>query len=121
MKLKNILNELFEYKDLEQKFKSELEQLNSSHNISIKMGMYDPRNDRPDNDPLKGKGYGKISFIGNSEVFDGSFEKVINWVKQKGFEIEEKSNYYEHDPGERRFYPSIKFLFDVKDVPPTNQ
>ena len=115
------LNEIFEYKDLEQKFKAELDRLNSSHNISITMGMYDPRNDRPDNDRLKGKGYGKISFIGNSEVFDGSFEKVINWVKQKGFEIEEESNYYEHDPGERRFYPSIKFLFDVKDIPPTNQ
>jgi len=120
MKLKDILNELFEYKDLEQKFKSELEQLKSSHNISITMGMYDSRNDRPDNDPLKGKGYGKISFMGGSEVFDGSFEKVINWIEKKGFEITSESNYYEHDPGERSFYPSIKFHFNVEDVPPTN-
>jgi len=120
MKLKNILNELFEYEDLEQKFTSELERLNSSHRIVVKMGMYDPRNDRPDNDPLKGKGYGKISFRGNSEVADGSFEKASAWVKSKGFEIESEFNFYEHEPGEKRTYPSIKFLFNVEDVPPTN-
>lgn len=120
MKLKDILNELFEYKDLEQKFKSELERLNSSHNISVKMGMYDPQNDRPDTDPLKGKGYGKINFIGYSDVMDGSFEKAVGWAKSKGFEIEEEWNYYDHEPGERRYYPHIKFHFNIEDVPPTN-
>jgi hypothetical protein len=120
MKLKNILNELFEYKDLEQKFKAELDQLNSSHNISINMGMYDPRNDRPDTDPLKGKGYGKITFVGNSEVMDGSFEKALDWAKKKGFEITQVSDFYDYEPGERRYYPHIKFHFNVEDVPPTN-
>ena len=118
MKLKNILNELFEYKDLEQKFKSELDQINSSHRISINMGMY--AGDRPDTDPLKGKGYGKLTFVGNSEVVDGSFEKALEWAKKKGFEITQVSDFYDYEPGERRYYPHIKFHFNVKDVPPTN-
>ena len=118
MKLKNLLNELFEYKDLEQKFKAELDQLNSSHRISINMGMY--TGDRPDTDPLKGKGYGKITFVGNSEVMDGSFEKALEWVKKKGFEPTQVSDFYDYEPGERRYYPHIKFQFNVEDVPPTN-
>ena len=117
MKLKNILNELFEYKDLEQKFKSELDQLKSSHNISINMGIY--TGDRPDTDPLKGKGYGKLTFVGRSEVMDGSFEKALEWAKKKGFEITQVSDFYDYEPGAqaRRYFPDIKFHGDVEDIP----
>lgn len=114
------INEFFEYDDLAKEYKKELDALNSSHNISVTMGMYDPRNDRPDNDPLKGKGYGKITFVGRSEVMDGSFKKALEWAKKKGFEIKQVSEFYDYEPGERRYYPHIKFHFDVADVPPSN-
>jgi hypothetical protein len=117
MKLKNLLNELFEYKDLENKLGAELESL-VPVDTSINMGMYS--GDRPDSDPLKGKGYGKITFLEYGDIMGGSFEKVVDWVKSINFEITSENNFYYHEPGEKHNYPFIKFHFNVEDVSPTN-
>ena len=76
--------------------------------------------DRPDSDPLKGKGYGDITFRVRGELSDQEWNKALKWVKDKGWEVTSESNFYDYEPGERYWYPKIKFQFNVADFPPTN-
>ena len=78
------------------------------------MGKY--AGNRPDSDPLKDKGYGTITFKTNSEFEDGEWAKVLNFVKSKGFEITDESNYYDFEPGEREWFPKIDFTFNATNI-----
>ena len=111
--LENMINEYGEYNDVAKKLQAEAERLfNDSARIS--MGDY---GEREDSDPLKGKGYGKLSFIEKNDVSPDVWDKVINWVKSKGYEITDESNYYEREyDNDRSWYPNIKFQFNIEDI-----
>jgi len=115
---KDKVNEYGEYKDASSKLNQELKSAFSEFNPYISLGMY--AGGRPDSDPLKGKGYGEISFIHKNTLPDQTWSKVLNWVKSKGWEITSESNFYDFEDGERDYYPKVKFQFNVADFPPTN-
>ncbi|MDB9847711.1 hypothetical protein OAC50_00840 [bacterium] len=80
----------------------------------VDMGKYS--GNRPDSDPLKDKGYGTITFRTNSEFEDREWTKVLNFVKSKGFEITDESNYYDFEPNEREWFPKIDFTFNATNI-----
>ena len=107
------LNEYGEYRDIANKHQAEAERL-FSDSARISMGDY---GEREDTDPLKGKGWGKLSFIERNEIHPDVWDKVLNWVKSKGFEIDSEQNYYEMEyDGDRAWYPNIKFQFNTEDI-----
>lgn len=112
------LNEYFEYKDAQEELTKELNQQFRGVSPYVNMGMYS--GNRSDSDPLKGKGYGDITFRIQGELSDQAWNKALKWVKDKGWEVTSESNYYDYEPGERYWYPKIKFQFNVADFPPTN-
>ena len=112
------LNEYGEYEDASSKLNRELKSAFSEFNPYISLGMY--AGGRPDSDPLKGKGYGEITFVHKDTLPDQTWSKVLNWVKSKGWEITSESNFYDSEDGERDYYPKVKFQFNVADFPPTN-
>ena len=111
---KQYLTEAFEYRDLAKSHTAELEKI-SNNNPSISMGAYGEG--RPDSDPLKGKGYGSLSFIVRNELTSNEWDEALNWVKSKGYEIVSDSNYYETEyDNDRIYYPKIKFQFNTEDI-----
>jgi|MDSV01.1.fsa_nt_gb hypothetical protein len=99
------------YKDVEKKLKKELDSKFGDYRPFISLGYYA---DRDDNDPLKGKGYGDVSFVVREDLPDSDWKKALAWVKSKGFDIKSESNYYELEwDNDRAWYPKIKFEFDV--------
>ena len=113
-----LIKEWGEYKDAQDELNKELSKEFGSVSPYISLGMY--AGGRPDSDPLKDKGFGDITFRIRGELSDQNWEKALDWVKSKGFEITDESNWYDYEPGERRWYPKIKFQFNVADFPPTN-
>mgnify|MGYP000081137563 FL=1 len=114
MKLSNIiLNE-------QNEFKSQIEalerELNQEYRPYVSMGAY--HQPRPDSDPLKNKGFGSVTFLHKDELPENEFSKAIASVSSKGYEVDEEqsTNYYENEPGERDYFPKIKFTFNL-DVP----
>ena len=109
----NAINEYGEYNGIAKKLQAEAERLfNDSARIS--MGDY---GEREDSDPLKGKGYGKLSFVETNDVPPDVWDKVLDWVKSKGYEIKDESNYYEREyDNDRSWYPNIKFQFNTEDI-----
>ena len=100
MKLSNIiLNE-------QNEFKSQIEalerELNQEYRPYVSMGAY--HQPRPDSDPLKNKGFGSVTFLHKDELPENELDK------------EQSTNYYENEPGERDYFPKIKFTFNL-DVP----
>ena len=45
-------------------------------------------------------------------LFSTQWKNLKNVLRAKGFEIESDSNYYDQD-GDRKYYPSLKFEFDI--------
>jgi len=113
-----LIKEFGEYKDAQDELNKELSKEFSSARPYISLGMY--AGGRPDSDPLKDKGYGDITFRINGELSDQEWNKALKWVESKGWEVTDESNWYDYEPGERYFYPKIKFQFNVADFPPTN-
>ena len=113
-----LIKEWGEYKDAQDELNKELSKEFGSVSPYISLGMY--AGGRPDSDPLKGKGFGDITFRIRGELSDQNWEKALDWVKSKGWEVTEDSNWYDYEPGERHWYPKIKFQFNVADFPPTN-
>ena len=99
------------YNSLTDKYKKELES-KIGHRPFISMGDYSQ--DRPDSDPLKGRGYGDITFMVREDLSQNDFNNAVKWLKSKGFDIKSESNYYELEyDGDRAYYPKIKFEFDI--------
>lgn len=82
--------------------------------VTFSLGEY--AGGREDNDPLKGKGFGKMTFRSSDEILPEDWNKALQFLKTKDYEITEESNYYEVDPGERTIYPTIKFQFNVDET-----
>ncbi len=116
MKLKNIISELYDkYSKEEKELEVELiTGLSSNYRIAVRIAEYNQ--DRLDNDPLKGKGYGSVEFLHKDTLPDNEFKKAIDIISKEGYEVDldQSSNYFDHDPGERYYYPKIKFKFDIK-------
>ena len=115
MKPKDQMNEYGEYSSKEKELKQELDSVFGNYRPFINLGMY--TGNRPDSDPRKGKGYGSISFTSREELPNEDWSKALKWVESKGFRITSEDNFYEEEPGERRYYPTIKFDFNVVDLP----
>jgi hypothetical protein len=113
-----LIKEFGEYKDAQDELNKELSKEFSSARPYISLGMY--AGGRPDSDPLKDKGYGDITFRINGELSDQEWNKALKWVESKGWEVTDESNWYDYEPGERYWYPKIKFQFNTVDYPPTN-
>ena len=52
---------------------------------------------------------GNITFRMKGEFPDSEWDKIVNLVKSKGFEVISDSNYYDIEPGEREWFPRIDF------------
>ena len=113
-----LIKEFGEYKNAQDELNKELSKEFSSARPYISLGMY--AGGRPDSDPLKDKGYGDITFRINGELSDQEWNKALKWVESKGWEVTDESNWYDYEPGERYWYPKIKFQFNTVDYPPTN-
>lgn len=59
------------------------------------------------------KGSGYIRFNINDTVDPTAFEQVMNILKAKGYTVTKKSNFYDVEPGERSWYPTIDFEFEI--------
>ena len=106
------LNEYGEYKSQEEKFKQELDLMFKDYRPFISLGKY--AGERPDSDPLKGKGFGSIEFVVPTELPPNEFKRALDWAESKGFEIKSQSNEYEVEfDRDRSYYPKIKFHFDA--------
>ena len=111
--MKESINEYGAYKSQEAEIEKELNKLFKSK-VSVSLGDY--AGGRDDNDPLKNKSFGKITFYIRGEFSDSEWGKVIDFVKSKGFEITQDSNYYDIEPGEREWFPSINFNFNSSNI-----
>ena len=107
----NLLKLILENKDFRKSLEDELNVNFSKYNPGLHIGMYSK--DRPDDDPLKDKGFGTITFRYRDDLPKELFNKAIAIVERLGGEITSKVNQYEAEPGERDFYPTIKFNFSA--------
>ena len=82
--------------------------------VNVSLGKYS--GGRSDSDPLKDKSFGKITFMVRSEFEDSTWNKIVDFVKSKGFEVTQDANYYDIEPGEREWFPSINFNFNQSNL-----
>jgi hypothetical protein len=52
-----------------------------------------------------------ITIYRKDDISDDTFEEMIKWAESKGYKVDrDQSNaWYDYDPGERDYYPRIKF------------
>jgi hypothetical protein len=86
--------------------------------VDVSLGEYS--GDRQDSDPLKGKGYGKITVYQKEDVPMNIWKQLEDLVKSKGYEITNSGNWYDSEPGERDIYPSMKFNFNLNNITELN-
>ena len=106
MKLCDIIFENKTAEALEQELRNQF----NMDNIFVHMGVYDQ--DREDDDPLKGKGFGNVMFRLRSRVDDSVFKKIVKILQSRGFEITQEANDFDDD-GDRYFYPRINFNYKL--------
>tara|TARA_B100001559_G_scaffold292949_1_gene273661 strand:+ start:708 stop:1031 length:324 start_codon:yes stop_codon:yes gene_type:complete len=104
-----LLDIIFENK-AEEALEQELRNQFNMDNIFVHMGVYSQ--DREDDDPLKGKGFGNVMFRLRSRVDDSVFKKIVKILQSKGFEITQEANDFDDD-GDRYFYPRINFNYKL--------
>ena len=110
MKLVDIILEYTDrYKDLEASLAKDLESKTNSGPCFVSMGDY--AGGRPDNDPLKDMSYGKVTFTTTSDFEEDHWNKIKKYIESRGYDITQDSNYFDEEPGERYYYPTIKFHF----------
>lgn len=68
---------------------------------------------RPDDDPRKGRGYGKITLRHRDDIPEDVFEKMKKDLESFGTDITNSGRYYDYEPGERDFFPTIKFDYNL--------
>lgn len=107
------------YKDLGKQLEKTIKSLPGGNNAFVSMGHY--TEDRPDSDPKKGKGYGSITFSQQGELQDADWNKILQYLKSQNFEITSESNYYDFEPGEREWFPKIKFEFNTSEIDGVNE
>ena len=111
MKISNILlQEFAEYRSKAKKLESELRDTYNRDDIYVNMGVYSAG--RSNDDPLKDKGYGKVTFQTKEELSSSEWKSIKNFLQVKGYEITSDSNFYDTDD-DRFYYPSLKFQFSA--------
>ena len=114
MKLSSIILENYEhFRKLADKLENELRDTYNRDDIHVSMGAYS--GDRAANDPLRDKGFGKVSIHITDKLPDSEYRNMKNTLTAKGFEITGGANFYDLDDigGKAHKYPSIKFHFDI--------
>lgn len=58
-----------------------------------------------------GQGYNKIEFIQKRDVDEKTFERMIQFLEKLGYNVDlgKSVREYDLDPGERHYYPQIRF------------
>ena len=58
-----------------------------------------------------GQGYNKIEFIQKQDVDEKTFEQMIQFLEKLGYNVDlgKSVREYDLDPGERHYYPQIRF------------
>lgn len=108
------INEYGEYKPEEEALAKEISNKFDTGRVNVSLGKYS--GGRSDSDPLKDKSFGKITFMVRSEFEDSTWGKIVDFVKSKGFEVTQDANYYDIEPGEREWFPSINFNFNQSNL-----
>lgn len=109
MKLRNIILEYGEYKAEENALEKDLKSRFDIGRMMVSLGDYS--SGRSDDDPLKDMSFGSVTFLVHSDFEKGEWNKILEYLKSLGYDIQSDSNYFEEDPGERYYYPKIKFHF----------
>ena len=103
MKLSSIvLEDFIKFKGEAEKLQKELRDTYNRDDIHVQLGQYSGRD----------RGYGKISFLTNSEIPNSEWSNIKNFLTAKAYEITDESNWYDEDD-DRKWYPSLKFEFDI--------
>ena len=105
MKLSSIIFEN-RFDQQAKKLEGELQASHKNPNIRVSMGYY------TEYGPKASKGYGKVTFVQRETVDPAEWKNLKNVLRAKGFQIESDNNYYDQD-NDRRYYPSLKFEFDI--------
>ena len=112
MKLSDIILESRELEKEEELLQQELESNFKGYDYFVTMGGYSQ--DRSDDDPRKGKGFGSVVFNDRKDVDEKTFNKVLAFLEVvKKFEIKSKTRFYDSEPGERDYFPKIDFNFNL--------
>lgn len=110
MKLTDLIVENFDkYRQEEEDLQKGLEANTKGDDCYVTMGDYS--GGRPDNDPLKDMSYGKVTFRTVNDFENSDWEDIKKYIESKGYDITSDSNYADIEPGERNYYPTIKFHF----------
>jgi|SaaInlStandDraft_1057018.scaffolds.fasta_scaffold207131_2 hypothetical protein len=110
MKLTDIILEYTDaYKSIEASLARDIERSTDSGDCYVSMGDY--AGGRPDDDPLKDMSFGTVTFKTSNDFEEGHWDKIKKYVESRGYDITQDSPYFDEDPGERYYYPSIKFHF----------
>jgi hypothetical protein len=103
MKLSNIILEDFtKFKVEANELENELKDTYNRDDIDVTIGQYHN----------KDRGYGKVSFRTREELAPSEWNNIKNFIEAKGYEITSQSNFADDD-GDRYFYPTIKFEYDI--------
>ena len=103
MKLSNsILEDFTKFKVEANELENELKDTYNRDDIDVTIGQYHNRD----------RGYGKVSFRTREELAPSEWNNIKNFIEAKGYEITSQSNFADDD-GDRYFYPTIKFEYDI--------
>ena len=121
------IDDSMSYKDFASAIAIILKDEYGTHNFSpfmevlhAELGMNESLNENEDDDLAReidsrfgGNPYvrdGEITFRMRGEFPDNEWDKILDLIKSKGFEITQDSNWYDIEPGEREWFPKIKFI-----------
>ena len=111
MKLTDIiLEDQAHYRKLADKLEKELRDTYDRDDIHVTMGAYS--GGRSADDPLKDKGFGKVSIHSYEDLPDGEYRNMKSVLTARGYEITGGANYFDTDD-DRYYFPDIKFNFSL--------
>lgn len=93
------MNELSEGSDLENSIKKDFENYLSAYKPFVSIGTYHKSD----------KQFGKVTFRHKGSLPEEDWKKAEQIIEKHGGEITNSGNYYDQEPGERDYYPDIKF------------
>ncbi len=121
------IDDSMSYKDFASAVATILQEEYGTHNFApfmeilhAELGMNESLNENEDDDLAReidsrfgGNPYvrdGEITFRMRGEFPDNEWDKILDLIKSRGFEITQDSNWYDIEPGEREWFPKIKFI-----------
>ena len=113
MKLANIILNEDNHSEKASSLQKEIDKHHKELNPSVRMAEYDQ--DRKDDDPLKGRGFGSVTFVIKQDISKDHFDSIKQIITNRGYEIKSSNSDFESDPGERDYYPKINFHFNLQE------